>query len=50
MTAPIHWRCITCGETGTTTGGEQGPDAKHVRAEQHVTTTSLREWAAGGAE
>ena len=46
MTTLLHWHCLTCDASGTTTGTESGADAKHVKAEGHATTASLREWAA----
>lgn len=36
----IHWHCLDCPAAGETTGTESGADVKHVRAEQHATTTT----------
>lgn len=34
---PLTWRCLTCGETGTTDAGA----ARHTKL-GHVTTTEVR--------
>ncbi len=40
----LHWTCLQCPASGTTTGTESGADVKHANAEKHGTNAHLRDW------
>lgn len=39
----LTWACLSCAESGETTGTESGADVKHVHATHHATTTSAHD-------